>query len=101
LGCQRNLRVLPTRRSSDLLVTGAWATYGDSIPIDGLAESVNETIRTGTVTGTFADVLNWGSKEGETFGVMLKENTEANQEWNDADRKSTRLNSSHVSISYA
>lgn len=66
------------------LVTGAWATYGDSIPIDGLAESVNETIRTGTVTGTFADVLNWGSKEGETFGVTLKENTEANKEWNDA-----------------
>lgn len=66
------------------LVTGAWATYGDSIPIDGLAESVNETIRTGTVTGTFADVLNWGAKEGETFGVMLKENTEANKEWNDA-----------------
>lgn len=66
------------------LVTGAWATYGDSIPIDGLAESVNETIRTGTVTGNFADVLNWGAKEGETFGVMLKENTEANKEWNDA-----------------
>lgn len=66
------------------LATGAWATYGDSIPIDGLAESINETIRTGTVTGTFADVLNWGAKEGETFGVMLKENTEANQEWNDA-----------------
>lgn len=63
---------------------GAWATYGDSIPIDGLAEAVNETIRTGTVTGNFADVLNWGSKEGETFGVMLKENTEANKEWNDA-----------------
>lgn len=66
------------------LVTGAWATYGDSIPIDSLAESINETIRTGTVTGTFADVLNWGAREGETFGVMLKENTEANQEWNDA-----------------
>lgn len=66
------------------LVTGAWATYGDSIPIDGLAESINETIRSGTVTGTFADVLNWGTKEGETFGVMLKENTDANKEWNDA-----------------
>lgn len=66
------------------LVTGAWATYGDSIPIDSLAESINETIRTGTVTGTFADVLNWGTREGETFGVMLKDNTEANQEWNDA-----------------
>lgn len=66
------------------LVTGAWATYGDSIPIDSLSESINETIRTGTVTGTFADVLNWGAREGETFGVMLKENTEANKGWNDA-----------------
>ncbi len=63
---------------------GAWATYGDSIPIDGLAESINETVRAGQVTGTFADVLNWGSKEGETFGVTLKDNTEANKEWNDA-----------------
>lgn len=63
---------------------GAWAKYGDSIPIDGLAESINETIRCGTVTGNFADVLNWGSKEGETFGVMLKDNTEANKDWNDA-----------------
>lgn len=63
---------------------GAWSKYGDSIPIDGLAESINETIRAGQVTGTFADVLNWGSKEGETFGVMLKENTEENEEWNKA-----------------
>lgn len=63
---------------------GAWATYGDSIPIDSLAESINETIRAGTVTGTFADVLNWGSQEGETFGVTMRESTEANKEWNDA-----------------
>lgn len=63
---------------------GAWATYGDSIPIDGLAESVNETIRAGQVTGTFADVLNWGSKEGETFGVTMKEATEENKEWNES-----------------
>lgn len=61
---------------------GAWATYGDSLPIDGLAEAINETVRTGTVTGQFADVLNWGASEGETFGVMLKANTEANEEWN-------------------
>lgn len=61
---------------------GAWATYGDSLPIDGLAEAINETVRTGTVTGQFADVLNWGAAEGDTFGVMLKENTEANEEWN-------------------
>lgn len=61
---------------------GAWARYGDSIPIDGLAESINETIRAGRVTGTFADVLNWGSQEGETFGVTMREATEANKDWN-------------------
>lgn len=61
---------------------GAWARYGDSIPIDGLAESINETIRAGQVTGTFADVLNWGSQEGETFGVTMREATEANKDWN-------------------
>lgn len=55
---------------------GAWAKYGDSIPIDGLSEAINETVKTGQVTGNFADVLNWGSKEGETFGVRLKENIE-------------------------
>jgi hypothetical protein len=63
---------------------GAWASYGDSIPIDGLAESINETIKAGTVTGTFADVLNWAALENETFGVSLKENTKANEEWNKA-----------------
>lgn len=68
---------------------GAWAKYGDSIPIDGLAESINETIRAGQVTGTFADVLNWGSMEGETFGVKMKENTKANEEWNKAVENAT------------
>lgn len=63
---------------------GAWAKYGDSIPIDGLAESINETVKAGQVTGTFADVLNWGAIQGETFGVKMKENTEANKEWNTA-----------------
>ena len=65
-------------------VTGGWAKYGDSIPIDGLAEAVNETIRAGQVTGTFADIINWGAKEGETYGVKMREATEANEEWNDS-----------------
>ena len=75
---------LPQRELLGLIdnTTGAWAKYGDSIPIDGLAEAVNETIRAGQVTGTFADVINWGSKEGETFGVTMREATEANEEWN-------------------
>lgn len=65
-------------------VIGGWAKYGDSIPIDSLAESVNETIKAGKVTGTFADILNWGAREGETYGVKLRESTEANESWNDS-----------------
>lgn len=51
--------------------TGAWATYGDSIPIDGLAEAINETIQTGEVTGVFADVLNWAGKSEDEFNEKL------------------------------
>lgn len=50
---------------------GAWATYGDSIPIDGLAESINETIRAGAVTGTLADVLNWAGTSEDKFNEKL------------------------------
>ena len=52
---------------------GAWATYGDSIPIDGLAEAINETIQAGTVTGTFADVLNWAGESEDAFNEKLAE----------------------------
>lgn len=51
---------------------GAWARYGDSIPIDGLAESINETIQAGQVTGTFADVLNWAGTSEDDFNTKLQ-----------------------------
>ena len=50
---------------------GAWATYGDSIPIDGLAEAINETIQVGQVTGTFADALNWAGVSEDAFNEKL------------------------------
>lgn len=50
---------------------GAWATYGDSIPIDGLSEAVNETIQAAKVTGTFADVLNWAGTDEDEFNEKL------------------------------
>lgn len=52
-------------------VIGAWATYGDSIPIDSLSEAINETIQTGKVTGTFADVLNWAGESEDDFNEKL------------------------------
>lgn len=51
---------------------GAWARYGDSIPIDSLAEAINETIQAGTVTGAFADVLNWAGTNEDAFNDKLQ-----------------------------
>ena len=51
---------------------GAWATYGDSIPIDSLSEAINETVKTGNVTGTFADVLNWAGTSEDEFNAKLQ-----------------------------
>ncbi len=50
---------------------GAWTEYGDSIPIDSLSESINETVKTAAVTGTFADVLNWAGTSEEEFNQRL------------------------------
>ena len=66
------------------IAAGVYGTFGASLPIEGLTEAANETMRAGQVTGPFADALNWAAKEGETFGVTLKKNTKKNKEWNEA-----------------
>ena len=71
-----NLQAIGLSQQDLMTVTdaaiGAWARYGDSIPIDGLAESINETIQAGTVTGTFADVLNWAGTSEDDFNAKLE-----------------------------
>lgn len=54
-------------------VIGAWVEYGDSISIEGLAEAANETARTGTITGQFADAINWAGESEEKFQKKLDE----------------------------
>lgn len=70
-----NLQAIGLEQSQLTQITkgaiGAWAQYGDSIPIDGLAESINETIKTGTVTGNFADMLNWAGTSEDEFNEKL------------------------------
>lgn len=66
------------------ILPGVFATFGDSLPIEGLTEAANETAKVGQVTGPLADALNWAAASGETFGVVLKEDTKANEEWNKA-----------------
>lgn len=70
-----NLQAIGVSQQDLMLITdsaiGAWARYGDSIPIDGLAEAINETIQAGQVTGTFADVLNWAGTNEDDFNAKL------------------------------
>ena len=61
---------------------GAWAAYGDSIPLDGLLESINETSRAGQVTGSFADALNWANMSQEQWGAALAGNSKAQAAFN-------------------
>lgn len=51
---------------------GAWATYGDSIPIDSLSEAINETISCGKSTGVFSDVLSWAGANEDDFNAKLE-----------------------------
>lgn len=71
-----NLQAIGLSQEDLMVITdsaiGAWARYGDSIPIDGLAESINETIQAGEVTGTFADVLNWAGTSEDDFNAKLE-----------------------------
>lgn len=71
------------------ICTGVYATFGDSLPIEGLTEAANETARCGQLTGPLTDAINWAAKAGETFGVTLKANTKANEEWNKAVESAT------------
>lgn len=53
------------------IAAGVWGEFGDSIPIEGLIESANETARVGTVTGNLADALNWVSISEDEFNEKL------------------------------
>lgn len=56
---------------------GVYATFGSSLPVEGLAEAANETAKTGTVTGQLADALNWVGLSEEDFNKKLSKcNTE-------------------------
>lgn len=54
---------------------GIYATFGDSLPIEGLTEAANETLRVGKVTGTLADALNWAGVSEDEFNTKLAQTT--------------------------
>lgn len=53
------------------ICTGVFATFGDSLPIEGLTEAANETAKVGEVTGPLADALNWAGISEDAFNEKL------------------------------
>lgn len=74
-----NLQKLNTgiEQQEDLLngAIAVWTAYGDSIPIEGLTESITETIQVGKVTGNLADALNWAGISEDDFNEKLEKCT--------------------------
>lgn len=55
------------------IAAGVFGTFGDSLPIEGLIESANETAKVGQVTGVLADALNWAGISEDEFNEKLAE----------------------------
>lgn len=53
------------------ICTGVYATFGASLPIEGLTEASNETAKTGVLTGGLVDALNWAGISEEKFQEKL------------------------------
>lgn len=53
------------------ICTGVYATFGASLPIEGLTEAANETSKTGILTGGLTDALNWAGISEEAFQEKL------------------------------
>lgn len=53
------------------ICTGVYATFGASLPIEGLTEAANETAKVGQVTGPLADALNWAGVSEDAFNESL------------------------------
>ena len=63
------------------ILQGVYATMGDAIPVETLAESVNETAQVAKVTGTLADALNWmGVSEDAVNSQLATMNTAQERE---------------------
>lgn len=61
------------------ICAGVSATFGDSLPIEGLTEAANETAKVSKVTGPLADALNWAGISEDAFNEALKK-TNSEQE---------------------
>ena len=53
------------------ILTGVYATFGESLPLEGLAEGINHSASLGEVQGSLADALEWSGISVESFNEQL------------------------------
>lgn len=61
-----------------------WSAYGDSIPIEGLTESINESAQVAAVTGSLADAINWAKRSNEDWSAAMSGHSAAQAAFNKA-----------------
>lgn len=54
-------------------LTGIYATFGASLPLEGLTEAINHTSSLGSVQGNLADALEWSGVNVDDFNEQLAE----------------------------
>ena len=59
------------------IATGVYGTFGDGLPIEGLAEAANETAKVAQITGPLADAINWATTDTEEWNKALSSNETA------------------------
>lgn len=53
------------------ILTGVYATFGEALPVEGLAEAANHTAKVGEVQGSLADALEWSGISVDSFNDKL------------------------------
>ena len=66
------------------IAAGSYATFGDALPIENLAEAAQETAHTSTVTGGLADALNWSTASADQWSAALSGHGPAQAAFNKA-----------------
>ena len=53
-------------------LTGVYASFGEALPLEGLAEGINHSAKLGEVQGSLADALEWSGITVEDFNKKLE-----------------------------
>ena len=81
------------------ILTGVYATFGESLPLEGLAEGINHSAALGEVQGSLADALEWSGITVEDFNDKLA-NLKTEEERQDLIVKTLKDTYSEASVQY-